>query len=324
MDLLGGSSDEDSDNEETKIASNPVNSTKEVPTSKEQKMQRKILSLASVLPAHIYQQLTTGVDSDESDQEAESSKPSASKSTKDAAASLLKDLEASKPVREKGSSSLVLSKPLTAREVTKKIPPTSNLGQVFLEETVTIEKKVVRDIHGESKSTVKSTKRVLPAPPRPTVPSKSSLSVAPAPPVAATMDMPAYPVDDDDDEQTPAPPTHRKRSHREITKALKRGDFATALATKDVTHVKAAESTDYQLPTTGAYIHTHDIKLTSKSLYDPETGEMKAKNGRGKNQIHHVLAQAAQLEEDRLQRGLVGAAQNAKRYRANAKQKYGW
>jgi hypothetical protein len=46
--------------------------------------------------------------------------------------------------------------------------------------------------------------------------------------------------------------------------------------------------------------------------------------GRGKNQIHHVVAAAAQLEVQRIRQQHVSSSSTTSSHRANAKAKYGW
>jgi hypothetical protein len=300
---------------------------------------RKLLSLAAVLPQSILEELTQQRGNDSSDEDDE--RPPSSKSrpvSKDGISNFLAELQAVRPTSVPGNHSLSRSNRVTT---------TSDLGTAFLQTTTVVQKgSTIRNIHQEESSP----KNDLLAEPsirapvkrlstiRPVVESapaidlessvRPAVSTAPAvamgstisaaPDTSATqMTEPHYteftPTNDD---------TNRKRSRREMEKALRNGDFQTL----QVTHYVEQANPDAYVPDPETYaVPQHGIKVVPTAMYDPKAGtatNLAAGKGRGKNQIHHLMASAANLELQRA-RGMA-ASSNASSHRANAKQKYGW
>lgn len=117
-----------------------------------------------------------------------------------------------------------------------------------------------------------------------------------------------------------------KRSRREMEKALRKGNFQSLDASQNhVTHYLEQARPDSFVPDPETYaVPQHGIKVVPTAMYDPKAGtstNLAAGKGRGKNQIHHLMASAANLE---LQRARGMASSGSSSHRANAKQKYGW
>ena len=83
------------------------------------------------------------------------------------------------------------------------------------------------------------------------------------------------------------------------------------------------------VPTDGAAAHvdtTGLVRMAATPMYDASQGQAvvgTGAGGRGKNQINHLLASAANLELARA-RGMVAKPGGQNSHRANAKRKYGW
>lgn len=410
MDLLGGygssSEDEDEDEERAQnasavaIAAPSTNGPIERPTkpntpSKQQQIQgrinrkgRKILSLASVLPQHIFDQLTKSqVQGDASDDddgdyyrvvddttsaERGPKRQKGSSSTqlqmqKEGLSSLLSDLQKTAPAAFPHSSSTSSSKPAPLQKEPKR------MGTAFLESTVVVEttkrNTTVRDIHAEQtddakpapSGTGKEPATLVPADRKPLTPALAAvpptaitqpaqvsatpgfsritpapgmtsraaappISKSPAPTRAGASGVPlaaappAATITTDD-----RPP--RKRSRKELERALRQGNLAAALES-DANFTASLQQAppDAFVPEPETYaVPEHGIRVVPTAMYDPSAGQAvqsASGKGRGKNQIHHLMASAANLELQRA-RGLGGNAGN-KTHRANAKQKYGW
>lgn len=150
-----------------------------------------------------------------------------------------------------------------------------------------------------------------------------------------------------------APPTtvttsearkQNKRSRQEMERALRQGNISILHESSSSSQTGGGSIISMQAP--APHLHAaevnaaaasvpivqHGIKVVPTAVYDPSLGQAvpmvggKGPAGRGKgsgkNQIHHVMAAAANFELQRAQASARGRGGNA--HRANAKQKYGW
>jgi hypothetical protein len=363
MDLLSGygsSSDEEETGTATataaqvaendsKVMTSSMRIQPETLTSKSQRKGRKILSLAAVLPQHIVDQLmksqVQGDGDNSSDEEDE----------KRAATGTAKQAVTHSGARDQGISSLLselsAARPSTGSVTTgskkkESTPQRERMGAAFLQKrsVVVDAENEVRDIHRKEEesyvqepSTEQETSSTVPPPPTPAV---SSFRRAAAPSVriknpapvvtAAPVAPPQFSQQQQDELPPPDDRAARKRSRREMERALRRGDFSAALQGNE--HVASVDQAqpDAFTPEPETYaIPQHGIKVVPTAMYDPSAGVATAVapgagKGRGKNQIHHLMASAATLELQRA-RGLGPSGASAgKAHRANAKHKYGW
>ena len=140
----------------------------------------------------------------------------------------------------------------------------------------------------------------------------------------------------------------KKRSRQELERALRQGnvhvlqDPSLSLAFQvDVHSLQQADPAEYAPNSETAneealrQSQQHGIRVGPTLMYDASTGAAEKfvagadggprLKGRGKNQIHHVVAAAAQLEMQRARQNLPGASSSSgSTHRANAKAKYGW
>jgi hypothetical protein len=127
-----------------------------------------------------------------------------------------------------------------------------------------------------------------------------------------------------------APTTYgNKRSQkRQLQKALRAGQLDEALSSTysagaaTVTHLDQAEPTAY-VPQEETYaVPTHGVRVAATQMYNPKAGsnvQADLNRVKGKNQINHLMASAANFE---LQQARSGQIKNSQR--AGAKRKYGW
>ena len=345
---------------------------------------KRILSLQSVLPAHILEQLTksqvrgdalntnTNDDDDDDDWEppASSSKAPPSfkatnrNSSNDAGIdSFLSELHQSAPATTITNNKS--SRPTTAA-------PPAPLGAAFLSTTTVVttttkgQPGMVRDIHGENFLSTKrdeteeptfmskqstTTSSVLRAAPRHSVPrpstTKNSPLTAPAANAAATTianptttanilhsGMKSTDNNDNNDNNANAavPPNSNKRRRQEMERLLRQGQLDAALDASNTSNanITAMEQPVSLGPTDGASLPvdtTGLVHMKATPMYDPKQGTAVLSSGggapgRGKNQINHLLASAANLELARA-RGMVPHATHGQNsHRANAKRKY--
>ncbi|GKY90384.1 hypothetical protein MPSEU_000012400 [Mayamaea pseudoterrestris] len=173
---------------------------------------------------------------------------------------------------------------------------------------------------------------------------RAAMQVDPDPPTGGSSNVSSYHEyaqsdynDDDDDAATDNGNdafhssndnnNPRKRSRKELERALRHGHLDAvetdlSLQANDPSEYHPSAASLSAAPPSQLGIH-----VAPTQMYDPSAGAVTAgqSRGRGKNQINHVMAAAAQLEEHRRQQyQREGASGAAKSYRANAKQKYGW
>lgn len=137
-----------------------------------------------------------------------------------------------------------------------------------------------------------------------------------------------------------APSGNKKRRRQEMERLLRQGQLDAALDQSSAssgtnTNSVAANTISLQqpqayVPTDGAAAHvdtTGLVRVAPTPMYDPRQGQAVVGTGggagRGKNQINHLLASAANLELARA-RGMVAKPGGQNPHRANAKRKYGW
>lgn len=350
MDLLGGygSSDDDDDEKEhvtqkRSEGSSLESNEKGVKGNDQQQLRkgRKILSLAAVLPQHILDQLEKSQfrgDEDDDDDSIDAAKPVPKKklsatrcfSADAGIASLLSDLGSASTSSERGKKE-------DAERIEKGSP--EKLGEAFVTSTTTTfvrPSKQVRHIHNDSSFCVAR-------PPSRNVAREENseeefaFSTFPAtsPPIVEKHEAPAsasgmanvFVQDEDFPQRNGRPAMSRKRTHREMQKALMKGDFAAALQGQDVAKVQQAHPDAYHPEPETYAVPQHGIKVVPTAIYDPSSGAASTKvagKGRGKNQIHHLMASAANLELQRA-RGMGGnSSESGKAHRIKARNKYGW
>jgi hypothetical protein len=305
---------------------------------------RKLLSLAAVLPPSILEELTQqrGNDDDSSDDDDDDDddrlETKSRPVSKDGISNLLAELQAVRP-----GIHLLPSSKVQGRS-------TTDLGTAFLQTTTVVQKgNKVRNIHHEDYTNGNDGETELPirAPHvvkrlstvRPVIQSSAPIvaiestvrpiiEAAPAIVMESTASIvpqrSAISISETNRTESTQPndDTNRKRSRRGKEKALRNGDFQAL----QVTHYVEQANPDAYVPDPETYaVPQHGIKVVPTAMYDPKAGtatNLAAGKGRGKNQIHHLMASAANLELQRA-RGMAGTS-NASNHRANAKQKYGW
>lgn len=350
MDLLDDSSSTSSleEEEEDRVTIIQPNNT-DKPSEPVTRKARKILSLAAVLPQKILEELTQSQvqgdnqdssedeDNDDEDRNRSRKRPI----SKDGISNFLSDL---KSVRPAVQGNVLTRESRASRTISQP------LGAAFLQTTTVVQKgNAVRNIHEENSlletnqkedektgdcsfrsesqfdTTIKrlsSIRPVVQSAPRVTDGLDSSLSAATpdwsgmSTSASNRIEPPSMHADDPHE-------ANRKRSRREMENALRKGDFQQLDG--NVTHLEQARPDSFVPdPETYAVPH-HGIRVVPTAMYDPKAGtatNLAAGKGRGKNQIHHLMASAANLELQRA-RGMAGTS-NSSSHRANAKQKYGW
>eukprot|EP00980_Cylindrotheca_fusiformis_P026089 scaffold15311_cov136-Cylindrotheca_fusiformis.AAC.11 len=373
MDLLGGydsNSDSDSEKNETTTQNKQSQSTttsKTAPnvppvtkSARPNRKGKKLLKLQSVLPDHIWNQLSNGnaqqPDSDEDDEEAamQTTKKAAPKAKRqpgdnDDLTNLLDALPKSKI----GSSFLgnrsILGQDSNSTTIQPSSSSSPSLGSAFVTSTVeTVRTKktgpsVVRDIHGHSKPSVEterdndndekdpSPQRTFAEPLRrnPAPPSATARMRTAAPVVAARYQQPSYPVPQaapQQQQQYPVASTNSKKSRkRQMEQMLREGNLDGV--SSDV-HLHGQDNV-YEVPQDqqqhSTQAQSHGVRVVPTSQYVPGMGTTASTikisgKQRGKNQVNALLASAASLEAQRARNPLP--QQNT--HRANAKRKYGW
>ena len=374
-------------------------SDKETDASASSRKGRKILSLASVLPQHILDQLTKSqvqgdqLSDDDDNAGGDDNNASRVKTTTSATttqlqaqqkglSSFLSDLHNVAPTGAATSAQPALRQnpPLSTTQASSKKATLSNkrqrMGEAFLQSTTTTatvsSKNAVRDIHAEvvevqHKTTAAATNTGVigvtnklkdPPPPAAATVPPSFVAAAPFLPAVAAPPHPhqeaprpatdsAYPLPP----ETTAPPTtssvdhrssSRKRSRRELQRALRQGDLSALPDSNNDNEYGQIAMLQQQAPnahvpaeTYAPPLTSHGIRVAPTAMYDPHAGQAvvvgattteQTKGGggrmlRGKNQIHQLMASAAQLE---LQRARAPTSSSSSSHRANAKTKYGW
>eukprot|EP00977_Amphora_coffeiformis_P000065 scaffold15_cov204-Amphora_coffeaeformis.AAC.10 len=168
-----------------------------------------------------------------------------------------------------------------------------------------------------SLSSVPRPSRVMPA-----AAATTTTTVTAAPPLKKVGDSP----------QTMTAPSNPKRRRQEMERLLRQGQWDAALdpSASAVSRVLEMDQPQAFVPTDGAAQNvdtTGLVRMAATPMYDPSqgqavVGQAAGSAGRGKNQINHLLASAANLELARARGMAAKPGQNS--HRANAKRKYGW
>lgn len=285
-------------------------------------------------------------DDSSSDEEEADSKPRASQQSsnnhgKDEGLSrLLADLQSTAPT---GSAKLLSAKSTNESASTSQ-SSAEKMGAAFVTSTTTTTSKrstqSVRNIHQEAaeatpnedsvpSKALTSTSQVrhpIAAAPmvRPRVQAAPFVARA-APAVSAPRAHPppqAYASGNDGSAHT-AQKNKKKRSRKEMERALRHGNLAAVTDRNDVVSMEQAQPDQYTPAPETYAVPAHGIKVAATAMYDPKTGEktVGGPTARGKNQINQLMASAADFE---LHRARQGGSSSGNPHRANAKQKYGW
>jgi len=115
----------------------------------------------------------------------------------------------------------------------------------------------------------------------------------------------------------------RKLSRREIEKALRAGRLNVVDDYDQTCNILATENNYVMEERTDQTLAVERIRVAPVAMYDTTArkdiiGATITGKARGKNQINFLMASAAALEENQLNK------EKAKGYRASAKRKYGW
>ena len=174
--------------------------------------------------------------------------------------------------------------------------------------------------------------KIAPAPPRVSVPVPRP-STAHIPRDVVVSERPnaliliaaysAHPMDDNHDPTTleNISRINKKRSRKEMEKALRSGNFDTLSGTNVQTLHNPSSA--YAAPAPGE-APRHNVKVAPVRMYDTKAGtDVLGANisgkAKGKNQVNHLMAAAAAFELKESQ-----GAFKPKSQKANAKRKYGW
>ena len=348
-------------NQTTTSETNAVPRTKPPSSSKAAALSRKMLSLQAVLPPHIFAQLTKSQregetatnDDDDDDDDDHDSPPSKSKqTTRTTVAAQSQDPGVSRLLQALHGTGTQDDTNDNGKTPDKKPnQPSLPMGAAFLSTTTTIikpsEESAVRDIHvsetttqttkpvdsemeEETKTTLESTSRSLLAPKfSTTAPHYVQPSLAPDVPVtgepmtsATTAADALYPVE-------PEPQNQRqshvpKRNRKEMEKLLRHGHL-DQMDNDTMVQLEQASPHAFVPQPEVTQVPTHGVRNVPTQMYDPSAGgTVTGVRGRGKNQISHLLGQAANLELARA-RGMNGSGgAGGTSHRASAKRKYGW
>ena len=316
---------------------------------------KRLVSLHAVLPPYIFDQLTKdaateGMDSDEEEEEA------ASQPTQDlkrhstvigkdeGLSSFLSELKSAPTTTFKGDGTA------------KKKPSSSGpLGRAFTTtQTVVVSRtknEEVVDVHAKQSEPALHSNDSVSEGDAQTTPKQSAYTSRPAAPQPLSSasvprpDMSSHPIvsprlptmlteqprqpssqyqpEPDEEEPKIDPRLAKKRSRKEMEKALRAGnlDALHGVATVEAeASVYVPQEETYRVVTSGI------TRVAPVGMYDPKAGSDVMQVGatgkqRGKHQINALLASAASLE---LQRARAIGTSGGKSKRADAKRKYGW
>lgn len=319
------------------------------------KRGKKLISLHSVLPPHILEQLTksetTGSFEDSSDEEEDDKKKTASSAKKTDSKAASKDEGIANFLSALGSAKTngVLQKSTSTKTGEKGKAP-GKLGSAFVSVTTTTTTRTKKD--GTQSTTVTEGRRTptqesdatsggspshykpLSLSPRtafqpfrtPGVAAAPLVPAARAPTQPSASYQPAVPHQPSPEMNEPASfGGNAKMKKRQLQKALRAGNFdQVAAAGGNLTNLEQAGPTDY-VPNPETYaVPKHGVKVVATQMYNPKVGgdvqvDMGSVRAKGKNQINQLMASAANFE---LQQARSGQKTNSNR--AGAKRKYGW
>jgi hypothetical protein len=361
MDLLGGYGSDGSDGSSSSSGDDapplppkhqaPPPRTKSIPVpTPKSKRGKKLVSLHAVLPAHILEQLTKGSaeydDSDDEEAVSTTAKPSNHRTVKhhdSGFSSFLSDLNAAPTTKLIGGK--------TTLESTKK---QETLGSAFLtSETVVVSRSklsevvdihgsnnkhmVVETVHDDDDNDDAQDHKEIPRQqhnsprvffPRASVPRPTAALRVAAPPnffTPLSLTPSTYPQEPIMDEPTPNDPSRldKKRSRKEMEKALRSGNFSGISGDNVQTLDTTADANTYIAPAQQE-APRHNVKVAPVRMYDTKAGTdvlgaSVSSKAKGKNQVNHLMAAAAAFELKESQ-GMF----QVKSHKANAKRKYGW
>jgi hypothetical protein len=352
MDLLGGyGSDDSSEGDATETQRMAIPAVQPPPNkSSISRHGRKLVSLHAVLPPHLFELLTNGGgDSDDDDPtdtpkrpEVKPSHPSDKRGADAGLTSLLSELGS---VPKNAFSGMTSTSAVSKRET---------MGLAFSQSQTCVTSKTsqaaVLDIHGETmdyarydegrgKIVAEESVPAMNASKGPAPTSLVQLSVPRPTSFRATVhesklgapkvfsDTPYAvpgPIDQSERvEQSMDPRLEKKRSRREIEKALRSGDLDAIDNTVQFTNLDA-ESNVYVLDQPASATQSKSgVRIAPVAMYDTKAGKDVLGAGvsgkaKSKNQINFLMASAAAYEANEAQKTRVKAQ------RANAKRKYGW
>ena len=211
------------------------------------------------------------------------------------------------------------------------------LGAALVEtvvETVT-EGKAVRDVHTAPPPVAKQQEEneaMDRKPPpastrliRPRVQAAPRVSAAPpVPPETAVATAPYPPTNITTDDNTSNDYASQKKRKQQLERALRNQDVGHVWQDDQLPdrHGVVPSAHAPSVPTHQPAVESRFANVNQKWCgYNPDTKTI-SKTGKGKNQISYVLAQAVQLEQQRIEQGTSNPNKNP--HRANAKRKYGW
>jgi hypothetical protein len=349
MDLLAGYGSDDSSEDEgeapTTAASKPVvAAVAMVGPAPITKRGKKLVSLHAVLPPQILEQLTASNVGNASDEEDQPGPTAATVAKRDSANTHHKYHGA-----DDGLSSLLSelgSVPTKGNPQAPQKP--EKMGQAFMHTTTVIKKqadKAVVDIHAPKVETIdendeneedpehlakQATRRPnvnaapsnraqqqqdIRAPPH----QNSVPTLPPQPP--ETYQQASYPLEGDVEPANDH--VARKRSRKEIEKALRSGNLAAIDNYDDIQKLNAESIVYVPQEETFMAPKGSGIRVAPVAMYDTKAGKdilgaSVSGKARGKNQINALMASAAAFQANQLQQ------QKVKSHRADAKRKYGW
>ena len=356
MDLLGGYGSDDSsevegDFETKEMQSASIQPTVQPPPKKSSisRHGKKLVSLHAVLPPHLFELLTNGGgDSDDDDPDDAPIRTEVKPSHPDkrgADAGLTSLLSELGSVPKNAISGMTSPRALSKQE---------KMGLAFSQSQICVKSKPsqteVLDIHRETMDYACADDGDVPIVAKESVPtmnaskeaatiSRMHLSV-PRPsafrPIvhesqfgatrghSSTSYSVPEPVDQGKQvEQSIDPRLEKKRSRREIEKALRSGDLDAVDGTVQFTNLDA-ESNVYVLDQPASATQNRSgVRIAPVAMYDTKAGKDVLGAGvsgkaKSKNQINFLMASAAAYEANEAQKTKVKAQ------RANAKRKYGW
>jgi len=312
---------------------------------------KKLVSLYAILPAHILDKLSKGdYDSSDDDIDKEVTKPKRTPVHHEDSgiSSFLSDLNSvptsNSTGRKNFSSNLNESEPLVCAFLSSETVVTNRSNRnvvVNIHRPTTSGKPIVETVEDNNEEEVILPPKIFSvsvtvpntrfSAPRESVPRPSSAPRIAAPGMIEYPHPSVYPIversfpqehlSDDITEAEDTSELDKKRSRKEMEKALRSGNFSN-LSGKNVQTMESNSNT-YTAPAKNE-APRHHVKVAPVRMYDTKAGtDVLGANvsgkAKGKNQVNHLMASAAALELKESQ-----GAFKPKSQKANAKRKYGW
>ena len=351
MDLLGGyGSDDSSEGGSKEGQSVTIPIVQLPPTSSISRHGKKLVSLHAVLPLHLFELLTKGGVGDDSDDDNPADAPK------------LPQVKPLNPVKRGADAGLTcllselgsVSRNTISGTASMLIP--EKMGLAFSHSQTYVTSKVnqtaILDIHGETMENslydedhdqivVKGSVPATSATREPTPITRVHLSVPRPPAFRATVHESQFgtdttkalsgtlyaapgPIDQSEPvEQIMDPRLAKKRSRREIERALRSGDLDVVDDSVQFQTLDAESNVDVLDQSAGTAQNRSGVRIAPVAMYDTKAGKDVLGAGvsgkaKSKNQINFLMASAAAFEANEAQTTRV------KTQRANAKRKYGW